>query len=48
MPQDTTPLRDRCIGLHEYYTELIAAGFTPAEAMEYLIGTTAPDRKGAR
>lgn len=48
MPQDSTPLRDRCIGLHEYYVELISAGFTPTEAMEFLIGITRPNRKGAR
>jgi hypothetical protein len=26
--------------MHEHYVELIAAGFTPAEAMNYLIGIT--------
>lgn len=26
--------------MHEHYTALIAAGFTPQEAMAYLIGIT--------
>jgi hypothetical protein len=30
--------------MHEHYVELIAAGFTPTEAMAYLIGIT----KGTR
>lgn len=39
-----THLETKCAVLHETYVALIEAGFTPAEAMAYLIGTT----KGAR
>lgn len=35
-----TPLQAQCMSLHEYHSELIAAGFTPPEAMAYLIGIT--------
>ena len=39
-----TALETKCAILHETYVALQEAGFTPAEAMAYLIGTT----KGAR
>ncbi len=43
MPDDPmTALQLRCVALHETYQALIEAGFTRAEAMDYLIGTTAP------
>lgn len=38
--EQITPLQARCISLHEYHEALKAAGFTPAEAMTYLIGVT--------
>jgi hypothetical protein len=45
LPTDPiTPLQVRCVAMHEHYEALIAAGFTPREAMDYLIGIT----KGTR
>lgn len=38
--EQITPLQARCVSLHEYHEALKAAGFTPAEAMAYLIGVT--------
>lgn len=38
--QIITPLQAQCISLHEHHNALVAAGFTPAQAMAYLIGVT--------